>query len=66
MMTMGRMADNLRPELKHDDKFIAPFPFTIKKPSDARPNGCTRYTQSKHDAKDNSKGGENFKKNIHQ
>lgn len=66
MGTMGRMADNLRPELKHDDKFIAPFPFTIKKPSDARPNGCTCYTQSKHDAKDNSKGGENFKKNIHQ
>lgn len=66
MGTMGRMADNLRPELKHDDEFIAPFPLTIEKPSDARPNGCTHHTQTKHDTKDNGKSGENFEKNIHQ
>ena len=59
-----RTRKNLRPELKHDDKLIAPLPFAIEKPSDARPDSCTYYTQSKHDAKDNSKSGENFKKNI--
>ena len=52
---MGRMANNIRPELKHDNKLIRPIPFTIEKPIEDCPNGCTYNTKTKQQAEKNRK-----------
>lgn len=47
MRTRERTTENLKPELKHDDKLIRPTPFTIEKPIEDCPNGCTYNTNTK-------------------
>lgn len=47
MRTMGRMTDDIRPELKHDNKLVRPIPFTIEKPIKECLNGCTCNTKTK-------------------